>query len=201
MLDNRVVRWMRATALAAGLVVVPGQLLAQAQPARLPDSVTCVYDALAPEQRETIQVMMLEAESSGGDPIAQGMNSEEFDALLEDGRNACIDAFPWPAGKTDNATAYALLSLMMDGLHPIFEANSFAWADVDAYVAANRTRLRTNQPPSKAMFDALAAHLTAQGWTFDDDRRQAMEMYFSMGLLREQLRKDFAEGIFRYYER
>lgn len=201
MRGNRVALKSFVMSVGLGLAAWPTLAWSQAVPARLPDAVTCVYEALTPEQRESAQVMMLEGESAGGDPLAGRMNSEELRTLLEEGQNACVDAYPWPAGKTDNSTAYATVTLLMEGLHPIFEANGFAWADVDAYVTANRARLRTSERPTAPMLEALAAHLTAQGWTFDADKREAMEMYFSMHLFREQLRKDFAAGIFRYYDR
>ncbi len=170
---------------------------ALAQTAPLTNSVSCVYDAMSVEQREMVQALMLSNDEMGGDPVVAAEGSAEIRALLTDASNACIDAYPWTSGKENNAVAYAIFTLLLDGIHPAMTAGGFAWADIDSYVTTNRARLRATAPPSPAMVTALSTHLASLGWSVSDARqREDIESYFTMLLLREYMRQGFASGVF-----
>jgi hypothetical protein len=173
--------------LSAGQVVVPVQLQ---------DKVTCIYDAMTPEQREIVQTLLLQNMETDSDPFGDGPNAKEIKASLEDAMNSCVDQYAWSSGKTNGAMGYALFTLMVEALGPLLEADGVVLADIDAYITAKKSGFRLPGPPSKAMIAELFSHLAGKGWKLDNEKiKENAELYFSLQLGREAMRRLFAQNV------
>lgn len=162
----------------------------------LPNSVTCVYDALAPEQREITQYLLVKA-GPKSNPFKLIDQPGDIKSLIDEGIDACLARYPWPHGKTKSAQYFALVSLILDVLRPQLEKQGHQTLLIEAYVEANSSRWRVPGFPTPAEEQAAVAHLRSLGWTFADGNEEgAVKNYFALTVARFHLRRSFATGLF-----
>lgn len=184
-----------AASLAA-LTMVPVCPALAAAPLPLKDSVTCIYDAMTPEQREIVQTLLLQNMESGGSPMGDNPSGKEIEASAKDAMDACVDKYAWSSGKSESAASFAMLSLLSEALGPLLEADGVVLDDIDGYIAVNKSTFRLNRAPSKAMSAGLFADLAKKGWNLGNERtKQGAELYFRLQLGREAARRMFAQNV------
>jgi hypothetical protein len=187
--------WIKRGIAAAAVTAAAG-LSAPLQAQTLPNSVTCVYDALAPEQREIMQYLLVKLDPSVS-PFTEVEKPGTIKSVIDEGIDACIARYPWPMGKTKNAQYFALVALLLDAMRPQLDKEGHETLLIDAYVEANSTRWKVPGFPTPAEEKAALAHFKSIGWTFADEREEGgMISYFGLAVARFHLRRGFATGQF-----
>lgn len=161
---------------------------------KLADNVTCIYDAMSIQQRGNAEALLLEVVTNGGDPFAYRASDPELLAVFNEAHEACLERFSWSMGRTEASQSYALLTILLNALRPLFEADGIKLREIDAYFEANKASLVT-APPSAAKEAALTKHLTAKGWSFENGQiRSGTRLYFFMIIGSEAARRQFAKN-------
>lgn len=186
------IRWGAPIAALVAAIGLPAPLQAQA----LSNSVTCVYDAMAPEQREILQYLVVKLDKQSN-PFVLIDKPSEIKSLVDAGIDACIARYPWPQGKTKNAQFFALVAVMLDALRPQLEKDGHETLLIDAYVEANSARWKIPGFPKPEEEQAAADHFRSTGWTFADQQAEnSVKYYFALAVARFHLRRGFALGQF-----
>lgn len=183
-------------ACAHGAVAMLSAPAATAKPA-LPNSVTCVYDALAPEEREIAQLLLMKGREAGQEPLDSPETLDELEALVESGHNTCLDLYPWNNGQSGNAMGYALFGLMKDALSEGMTILKLPKAPIESYFQANKSALVRSNEPNAAQISAMLTSIKSADWPKDDpDADVSATAYLAMLIAQEKMRRGFASGIF-----
>jgi hypothetical protein len=162
----------------------------------LPNSVSCVYDALLPEQREIGQYLLIKT-AGETNPFKLIEQPGELKSLLDEGIDRCIGRYPWPMGKTKSSQYYALVMLMRDTLQLQLELDGHPPLMIEAYVETNSNRWKIPRPSTPAEEAAAVAHFRSIGWTITDSQQErGISGYFGLSVLLMHLRRGFTAGQF-----
>lgn len=196
--------------LALPLFAVP----AQAQPAKAPNSVSCVYDMMpqgdkdnaidllmpdrrrpAPEADGTKQPTATD-KGQGKNP-AKDQARQEFAAIVNDAFDACLDAHPWSSGRATNAEGYVMFALMRDMAARLFQMSGTNMDDIDNYYALNRAKFSKIKDWNGPWVAEYRQAMAGRDWAQKDESLLAFgEAYLLALASMDQLKIGFARGTF-----
>ena len=180
-----------------------------------PDNVTCIGQALSPEDREIALVMF--AESTENEPIEaepalendavekppfQSEHMAEVFELLEEAHMRCLDLYPWNSGQSETSRLHAFLNIFGEAIARTLKLEERNIAIIDTFYEINKKKLANRNrltAPEKA---ALATHLQMASWPMDD--KGLLEFatdYAETLMMKEMLRRAFDTGDFSKLER
>lgn len=187
-------------ALAAGF----GASGAYAATPAAPNSVSCVYDVMPPEDRENAITLMLmdfdskaKAEKQGVSPAKPDAGADEINKMVDEAYGKCLDAHPWSNARAGLAVLYAHVHLMHDMSARMVNIVGLSTADIDNYYTANRPRLLRLSKPDDALTPEYRQAMLDRGWPQDSDAPLyigALYLYTLSGM--DQLKASSAQNSF-----
>lgn len=186
-------------------------LAGSSQPA---DDVSCIYNAMTPEDHENARVMLaegFEAETAreaqaGGQPAADENSDEapfmsehmaEVFEMLQEAHVRCIDLYPWTSGQSEASRFYAFFTIIGDMMTAMLKLTDVDLAVADTYFEENKKKFGKRIKMTSAERASFAAYLDTTTWPKDDiELRNTASDYLETKLMKEQLRRAFSTGDF-----
>ena len=184
-----------------------------------PDNVTCINQAMTPEDREIALVMFAESTQNdqldaepaadlsvedGADnapPFASEHMAEVFE-LLEEAHMRCLDLYPWNSGQSEASRMYAFLGIIGDAAAKTAKLAELDLAAADGFYETHKKKLIHRNRLTAAEKTALAAHLQASSWpTDDEDLLNLTADYVETLMMKDMLRRAFDTGDYSKLER
>lgn len=183
------------------------------------DNVTCIDQAMTPEDREIALVMFAEStqinvadaeqaadlplENEAGDvpPFASEHMAEVFE-LLEEAHMRCLDLYPWNSGQSETSRLYAFLTILGDATARTLTLAKLDIAAADGFYDAGKKKFANRNRLTDIEKTALAAHLQTASWPADDSALLGIVTdYVETRMMKEMLRRAFDTGDFTKLER
>lgn len=183
-----------------------------------PDNVTCINQAMTPEDREIALVMFAEStqndqldaepkadllvENEAGDapPFASEHMAEVFE-LLEEAHMRCLDLYPWNSGQSEASRMYAFLSIIGDALEKTVKLEELDLKIADAFYETHKKKLIHRNRLKAVEKTALVTDLQAASWPTDDQALLDLTGdYVETLMMKDMLRRAFDTGDFSKLE-
>lgn len=165
---------------------------------RPPNAVSCVFDALAREDREIALILLVDELERGAKDHRGSQRLAEIDTLLGEAHDHCLDAWPWTAGKSANAMAWAASALYREANAQAVSNSGRDPAVIDAWFAEHRAEILKTRNPARLWTPALERHLGGLEWGDKNTPAVAFGALYLMDLIsKDQFSADFASGIYR----
>jgi hypothetical protein len=172
---------------------------AQAGP-RLPNNVTCVFEAMGQENREIALILVVDELQFGDPENRDSPRMKEVGVLLEAAHNRCLDFWPWTAGKSGSAMAWATGAIYREANAQAVGSTGHDPAVIEQWFAAHRAEIMAARDPARRWGGPLKDHLTGIGWGEKESAAVGFgELYFVDIVNMELFAGDFAKGTFRGY--
>lgn len=164
---------------------------------KLPNSVSCVYEAMTSEEHRKIQKLFADAAAKGTTPFAH----EEMLAIIMAGADRaltdCLALYSWPRDKSDNAQAFAISSLIKDRLTANLHEIGLNGEEITRYYEVTKSINAAPTTPTKAQETELLAWLKAARWKVDDEvLRKTIHDYYDLLHKLDGSRRGFSKGAF-----
>lgn len=167
---------------------------------RLPNNVTCVFEAMAQEDREIALILVVDELQFGDPEHRDSARMREVDALIDAAHNRCLDFWPWTVGKSANAMAWAAGAIYREANAQAVSSTGHDPAVIEQWFTSHRAEIMAARDPAKRWGGPLKDHLSGIGWGDKDSAPVGLgELYFADIVNMELLTADFAKGIFRGY--
>lgn len=163
---------------------------------KLPNSVSCVYEAMSADQRLKVQRLFTDAAFNNIDPTRDPVTARQIEGTINDASVACIKLYRWGPKKFDNAKPFAMFRVMQETWDDNMSARNMPPADITAYFQANAAPAQHGTRATEAEHQALQAHLRSLGWRIDEPTvAEIVRSYFNLLHVLAFIERAFADKV------
>jgi hypothetical protein len=157
------------------------------------NAVNCVYDYMSAEDREMSLLLIAREIVDGGRFSKASKNVQAVDRLIEEAHQKCLARFNWSVARSDNATGFALTSILAEALGQALESFGHPPAPITDFFREDHGTLAGKRDFGKADQSRLKAYLADKGWGEVKEAEFGLaRLYLETLMLRDEAERRFA---------